>query len=296
MHDFGRTTARDGQEVAQLDSKRWTRTFVRKVSVTFTMNRASPSPSKHDQRYKLPPLGYAYDALAPHYSAELLELHYGSHHQAYVDGLNKTLEALTEIRSSGDFAPINQLREATSRSITRAISCIPSSGATSSRTRGLLRQASSNPVSRLPSAARMRFGGSLRRGRLAAGFGLGRADLGNDPGHAPDRADPRPPGPQRHRHGPAPRHGHVGARVLPPVQEQEREVDRQLLGDGELGRDVARRLENAVCVDLALQPESSMSVGARLRRVGVLDPTVPTRPQEAVSPPMPTQLPALHPG
>ena len=63
------------------------------------------------QKYKLPPLGYAYDALAPHYSAELLELHYGSHHQAYVDGLNKTLEALTEIRSSGDFARINQLEK-----------------------------------------------------------------------------------------------------------------------------------------------------------------------------------------
>ena len=63
------------------------------------------------QKYKLPPLGYAYDALAPHYSAELLELHYGSHHQAYVDGLNKTLETLTEIRSSGDFARINQLEK-----------------------------------------------------------------------------------------------------------------------------------------------------------------------------------------
>ncbi len=32
--------------------------------------------------------------------------------------------------------------------------------------------------------------------------------------------------------------------------------------------DVARRLENAVCVDLALEPESRTSVGARLRRVG----------------------------
>jgi len=58
-------------------------------------------------KYKLPPLGYAYDALAPAYSAELLELHHASHHQAYVDGLNKALEALAESRHEGDFARIN---------------------------------------------------------------------------------------------------------------------------------------------------------------------------------------------
>ena len=32
--------------------------------------------------------------------------------------------------------------------------------------------------------------------------------------------------------------------------------------------DVARRLENAVCVDLALEPEAGPSIAARLRRVG----------------------------
>jgi Fe-Mn family superoxide dismutase len=62
-------------------------------------------------KFSLPPLGYAYDALAPAYSAELLELHYASHHQAYVDGLNKTIDALAEIRSKGDFARINQLEK-----------------------------------------------------------------------------------------------------------------------------------------------------------------------------------------
>lgn len=62
-------------------------------------------------RFKLPPLGYAYDALEPHLSAELLELHHGSHHQAYVDGLNRTLDALAESRAKGDFARINQLEK-----------------------------------------------------------------------------------------------------------------------------------------------------------------------------------------
>jgi Fe-Mn family superoxide dismutase len=62
-------------------------------------------------KFKLPPLGYAYDALEPNYSAELLELHYAGHHQAYVDGLNKTLAALAEIRDQGDYARINQLEK-----------------------------------------------------------------------------------------------------------------------------------------------------------------------------------------
>ena len=39
--------------------------------------------------HMLPPLPYAKDALAPTISAETLEYHYGKHHQAYVDNLNK---------------------------------------------------------------------------------------------------------------------------------------------------------------------------------------------------------------
>jgi Fe-Mn family superoxide dismutase len=39
--------------------------------------------------YTLPPLPYAIDALAPVISKETLEFHYGKHHKAYVDNLNK---------------------------------------------------------------------------------------------------------------------------------------------------------------------------------------------------------------
>jgi len=63
------------------------------------------------QKFKLPPLGYKYDALEPAYSAELLEIHYSAHHQAYVDGINRTLETLAEVRGKGDFARINQLEK-----------------------------------------------------------------------------------------------------------------------------------------------------------------------------------------
>ena len=38
---------------------------------------------------ELPPLPYAQDALAPVISAETLSFHYGKHHKAYVDNLNR---------------------------------------------------------------------------------------------------------------------------------------------------------------------------------------------------------------
>jgi Fe-Mn family superoxide dismutase len=59
--------------------------------------------------YELPPLGYAYGALEPAYSAELLELHYAVHHRAYVDGANRALDTLAAMRAIGDFNRINQV-------------------------------------------------------------------------------------------------------------------------------------------------------------------------------------------
>lgn len=41
--------------------------------------------------FTLPRLPYEMDALAPHISAETLEYHYGKHHQAYVNNLNKLI-------------------------------------------------------------------------------------------------------------------------------------------------------------------------------------------------------------
>lgn len=41
--------------------------------------------------HKLPELPFAKDALAPNISAETLEYHYGKHHKAYVDNLNKLI-------------------------------------------------------------------------------------------------------------------------------------------------------------------------------------------------------------
>lgn len=41
--------------------------------------------------YEVPPLPYAYDALAPTIDEETMHLHHDKHHQAYVDALNKAL-------------------------------------------------------------------------------------------------------------------------------------------------------------------------------------------------------------
>jgi Fe-Mn family superoxide dismutase len=51
--------------------------------------------SKHQAtakaEFQLPPLPYAQDALAPYVSAKTMSFHYGKHHQAYVDNLNKLI-------------------------------------------------------------------------------------------------------------------------------------------------------------------------------------------------------------
>ncbi len=49
--------------------------------------------------YELPELPYAYDALEPHISAEIMELHHDKHHANYVKGANAALEALEAERN-----------------------------------------------------------------------------------------------------------------------------------------------------------------------------------------------------
>ncbi|MGJ7499838.1 superoxide dismutase [Variovorax sp. ZT5P49] len=42
--------------------------------------------------YTLPALPYAFDALEPHIDAQTMEIHYGKHHQTYVNNLNAALK------------------------------------------------------------------------------------------------------------------------------------------------------------------------------------------------------------
>ena len=56
--------------------------------------------------YQLPELSYAPEALEPHLSGEVVQLHHGKHHAAYVAGANATLEKLAAARDSNDYAAL----------------------------------------------------------------------------------------------------------------------------------------------------------------------------------------------
>jgi superoxide dismutase, Fe-Mn family len=47
--------------------------------------------------FKLPELGYAYDALEPHIDARTMEIHHTKHHAAYTNNLNAALEKHPEL-------------------------------------------------------------------------------------------------------------------------------------------------------------------------------------------------------
>ncbi len=54
-------------------------------------------------KHALPPLPYAYEALEPVISREIMKLHHTIHHQAYVDGLNKAEMKMKEAREQNDY-------------------------------------------------------------------------------------------------------------------------------------------------------------------------------------------------
>lgn len=54
------------------------------------------------ETYALPKLPYAYDALEPSISKQIMELHHSKHHQTYVTNLNKAVKALAEAVQSND--------------------------------------------------------------------------------------------------------------------------------------------------------------------------------------------------
>jgi Fe-Mn family superoxide dismutase len=63
------------------------------------------------ETYTLPALPYDYDALEPHISAKVMQLHHDKHHAAYVKGANEALEKIADARSATDFSHIGQLEK-----------------------------------------------------------------------------------------------------------------------------------------------------------------------------------------
>ncbi len=62
--------------------------------------------------YMLPQLTYSYDALEPHISARMLELHHRKHHAGYVENANAVIGKLEEARREADFTKLGALERA----------------------------------------------------------------------------------------------------------------------------------------------------------------------------------------
>jgi superoxide dismutase, Fe-Mn family len=63
-------------------------------------------------KYTLPNLPYDFSALEPHISGQIMELHHGKHHAAYVKAANSVLDQLTEAREKMDFTRLAALERA----------------------------------------------------------------------------------------------------------------------------------------------------------------------------------------
>jgi Fe-Mn family superoxide dismutase len=64
---------------------------------TAALAQAQPAPAAEDPPFKLPPLGYAFDALEPHIDAQTMTIHHDKHHAAYVNALNEFAKQVPEL-------------------------------------------------------------------------------------------------------------------------------------------------------------------------------------------------------
>ena len=233
--------------------------------------------------YTLPDLPYDYDALEPHYSAKVLELHHDKHHKAYVDGLNATMDKLVEVRASGDYSAIVGLEKTLAFNLSGHV-------LHSIFWSNLSPDGGDKPTGELAAAIDENFGSFDQfKDHLSqatddgAGLGLGLAGVGHVRRAPLHRADLRPPGQRRPVRFAAAGARRLGARLLPAVPERAgrlRQGDvehRQLGGRGRPVREGAsrrrpRRLTprrcRPVCVTNMLRslgaPAASSTAGATI--------------------------------
>jgi Fe-Mn family superoxide dismutase len=83
------------------------------AALAFNSHGQPAAPAAAAEVFKLPPLGYDYDALEPHIDAETMKIHHDKHHAAYVAKFNQAVAAapglekksIEEILKSIDSAP-----------------------------------------------------------------------------------------------------------------------------------------------------------------------------------------------
>ena len=63
----------------------------------------------------MPDLDYSYDALEPHVSGRIMELHHSKHHQTYVNNYNAALDQIAEAKSKGDTQKAQQIEDSAVR-------------------------------------------------------------------------------------------------------------------------------------------------------------------------------------
>ncbi|CRK45802.1 hypothetical protein BN1723_001145 [Verticillium longisporum] len=81
-------------------------TYVADVGQVQYAEMQNPNPPRlATPRYTLPPLPYAYDALEPAISAEIMTLHHTKHHQAYVTNLNAALAKYDDAAAAAGRGP-----------------------------------------------------------------------------------------------------------------------------------------------------------------------------------------------
>ena len=59
--------------------------------------------------WDLPPLGFAFDALEPHFDARTMEIHFTKHHQGYINNAKKLLEPHPDLLARGPVALVRDL-------------------------------------------------------------------------------------------------------------------------------------------------------------------------------------------
>jgi Fe-Mn family superoxide dismutase len=64
---------------------------------TVALAQAQSAPAAEEPPFKLPPLGYAFDALEPHIDAQTMMIHHDKHHAAYVNALNEFSKQVPEL-------------------------------------------------------------------------------------------------------------------------------------------------------------------------------------------------------